>query len=199
MSTATEKPTRSKTEIDHPSGDNRFKMVDRALKRLHYEQNALIEVLHTAQEVFGFLSEDLLVYVARQLKLPPSWVYGVATFYHFFSLKPQGEHSCIVCMGTACYVKQAGEIVAKLEKEFGVLTGETTADGKLSLSEARCLGSCGLAPVVVVDNQVMGRESAEVFLERIRAIVAGQGNNGHGSATPSDANELELQEEDEEA
>jgi bidirectional [NiFe] hydrogenase diaphorase subunit len=161
-------------EAEHPSGDPRFKLVDRALKRLQYQQDALIEVLHTAQEAFGYLSEDLLVYTAHQLKLPLSWVYGVATFYHFFSLKPQGEHTCIVCLGTACYVKQAGEIVTKLQEAFGIEAGQTTPDGKISLSTARCLGSCGLAPVLVVDGQVVGRETPETTLERIRALVAGQ-------------------------
>ncbi len=99
----------------HPSGDPRFALIDRTLKRFRFQQDALIEVLHTAQEAFGFLEEDLLIYVARQLKLPLSWVFGVATFYHFFSLQPQGEHNCIVCMGTACYVKRAAEIVAALQ------------------------------------------------------------------------------------
>lgn len=167
------KPAKA-AEAEHPSGDPRFKLVDRALKRLQYQQDALIEVLHTAQEAFGFLSEDILVYTAHQLKLPLSWVYGVATFYHFFSLKPQGEHTCIVCLGTACYVKQAGEIVAKLQEAFGIEAGQTTPDGKFSLSAARCLGSCGLAPVLVVDGNVVGRETPETTLERIRALIAGQ-------------------------
>jgi bidirectional [NiFe] hydrogenase diaphorase subunit len=166
--------TTKAAETEHPSGDPRFKLVDRALKRLQYQQDALIEVLHTAQEAFGYLSEDLLIYTAHQLKLPLSWVYGVATFYHFFSLKPQGEHTCIVCMGTACYVKQAGEIVMKLQEEFGVEAGQTTPDGKLSLLTARCLGSCGLAPVLVMDGNVVGREMPESTLERVRTMVSGQ-------------------------
>ncbi len=157
---------------DHPSGDPRFKLIDRTLKRFQFQQDALIEVLHTAQEAFGFLEEDLLVYVAHQLKLPLSWVFGVATFYHFFSLKPQGEHSCIVCMGTACYVKRAAEIAASLKKEFGVAPGETTPDGKLSVLSARCLGSCGLAPVMVLDGDVVGRETPEGALDRVRAMLA---------------------------
>jgi bidirectional [NiFe] hydrogenase diaphorase subunit len=95
--------------------DPRIKQVDRTLKRFQYQQDALIEVLHTAQETFGYLDEDVLTYVAHQLKLPLSWVYGVATFYHFFSLKPQGEHICSVCMGTACYVKGSEVIMAALE------------------------------------------------------------------------------------
>jgi bidirectional [NiFe] hydrogenase diaphorase subunit len=162
------------TETEHPSGDPRFKLVDRTLKRLQYQQDALIEVLHTAQEAFGYLSEDLLIYAAHQLKLPLSWVYGVATFYHFFSLKPLGEHSCIVCLGTACYVKQAGEIVSRLQAEFGVEAGQTTPDGKLSLSTARCLGSCGLAPVLVLDGSVLGRETPDSTVGQVRAKMAGQ-------------------------
>ena len=179
------KSKRSSAAIEHPSGDPRFKLVDRTLKRFQYQQDALIEVLHTAQEAFGFLEDDLLIYVAHQLKLPLSWVYGVATFYHFFSLKPQGEHTCTVCMGTACYVKQAAEIVAMLQAEFGVQPGQTTADGKLSVATARCLGSCGLAPVLVIDSDVMGRETPASTLETLRARLAGI--NGHKKAPTVEA------------
>jgi bidirectional [NiFe] hydrogenase diaphorase subunit len=155
----------------HPSGDNRFKLIDRTLKRFQYQQDALIEVLHTAQEAFGFLSDDLLIYVAKQLKLPLSWVYGVATFYHFFSLKPQGEHNCIICMGTACYVKHAADIVAALQQKYGIEPGQTTPDNRLSLNMARCLGSCGLAPVLVLDGEVLGRETPDSALEHVEALV----------------------------
>jgi bidirectional [NiFe] hydrogenase diaphorase subunit len=159
--------TMRRADEEHPSGDPRFGLIDRTLKRFQYQQDALIEVLHTAQEAFGFLSDDLLIYVAHQLKLPPSWVYGVATFYHFFTLKPQGQHNCIVCMGTACYVKRAAEIVAALQKEYSIEAGETTSDGTFSLATARCLGSCGLAPVMVLDGDVMPRETPETALERV--------------------------------
>lgn len=162
----------ARASAEHPSGDPRFKLIDRTLKRFSYQQDALIEVLHTAQEAFGFLEDDLLVYVAHQLKLPLSWVYGVATFYHFFSLKPQGEHTCIVCMGTACYVKRAAEIVAALQAEYGVEAGSTTPDGKLSVTAARCLGSCGLAPVLVMDGEVVARQTPEEALERVRKMLA---------------------------
>ena len=164
-----DKPAAQRKPVDHPSGDNRFKLVDRTLKRFQYQQDALIEVLHTAQEAFGFLDDGLMIYVARQLKLPLSWVYGVATFYHFFSLKPQGEHSCIVCMGTACYVKQAGEILAQLQREYGIEAGQTTSDNKLSLGTARCLGSCGLAPVLVMDGSTQGRQTPQSALEALSA------------------------------
>jgi bidirectional [NiFe] hydrogenase diaphorase subunit len=102
-------------------------------------------------------------------------VYGVATFYHFFSLDPQGEHTCIVCMGTACYVKGAGAIIQQLEEEFGIKAGETTADGKFSLLTARCLGSCGLAPVLILDGRVLGRETPESMVRKVRALVDGTG------------------------
>jgi bidirectional [NiFe] hydrogenase diaphorase subunit len=173
-------------EADHPSGDARFKLIDRTLKRFSYQQDALIEVLHTAQEAFGFLEDDLLVYVAHQLKLPLSWVYGVATFYHFFSLKPQGDHSCIVCMGTACYVKRAAEIVAALQNEFGVQAGATTDDKRLSLNTARCLGSCGLAPVLVMDGEVVARQTPEEAIARLRQLV--------GQAAGSESDPMPLAE-----
>lgn len=180
MSVKTSPPsrTRPRPAAEHPSGDPRFSLIDRTLKRFSFQQDALIEVLHTAQEAFGFLSDDLLIYVAHQLKLPLSWVYGVATFYHFFTLTPQGQHNCIVCMGTACYVKRAAEIVAALQQEFQVMAGKTTADGRLSLNTARCLGSCGLAPVLVLDGEVLPRETPEGTLERVRRQLAGIDGRG---------------------
>lgn len=151
--------------------DSPFIQIDRALRRCLYSQDALIEILHTAQETFGFLSEDTMTYIARQLKLPLSWVYGVASFYHHFNLKPQGEHSCNICMGTACFVKRAGEIVAALEKEYQVKAGETTADGKLSINIVRCLGNCGLAPMVIMDGKVHARQTSESMLEECRKVL----------------------------
>jgi bidirectional [NiFe] hydrogenase diaphorase subunit len=166
-----DQPSPRRAESEHPSGDPRFKLVDRTLNRFQYQQDALIEVLHTAQEAFGFLEDDLMIYVAHQLKLPLSWVYGVATFYHFFSLKPQGEHSCIICMGTACYVKQAANILAQLQAVYGIAPGQTTSDNQLSLGTARCLGSCGLAPVLVVDGEVHGRARPESVLASLAALL----------------------------
>ncbi|HOV87147.1 MAG TPA: bidirectional hydrogenase complex protein HoxE [Syntrophobacteraceae bacterium] len=168
---------KKKDAAEHPMGDPRFKGIDRVLKRQQYQQDALIEVLTAAQEAFGYLTEDAMAYVARQLRLPFSWVYGVATFYHFFSLKPQGEHSCIVCLGTACYVGKAADIVEALEGGFAVKAGQTTEDGKLTLTTTRCLGCCGLAPVVVLDNAVLGKETPETTVEKVRSVVAG-GNGG---------------------
>ncbi len=157
----------------HESGDSRFKVIDRVMKRHQFQQDALIEVLTAAQESFGYLREDVLTYVARRLQLPLSWVYGVATFYHFFSLAPKGRHHCIVCLGTACYVGRSAEILAALEKRFGVKAGETTPGGELTLATTRCLGSCGLAPVVVLDGDILGRQSPENAVARVEALLGG--------------------------
>jgi bidirectional [NiFe] hydrogenase diaphorase subunit len=172
LETTKEITTKSQEEkrsvSEHASGDKRFKTLDLTMKRNHYSQDALIEVLHRAQEAFGYLEEDVLMYVARGLKLPLSRVYGVATFYHLFSLKPQGEHACIVCMGTACYVKGASALLEAIDREIGIHPGETTADRKVSLLTARCIGACGIAPATVLDGQVYGKQSPENVLANIR-------------------------------
>jgi bidirectional [NiFe] hydrogenase diaphorase subunit len=151
----------------HPTSDKRYKMLDATIKRHQAQPDSLLEVLHNAQELFGYLEDNLLVYVGRSLKVPLSRVYGVATFYNFFRLKPAGKHTCVVCMGTACYVKGAGEILGAIEKEHGLRAGGTTSDGKISLITARCVGSCGLAPAVVFDNAVEGRLSSGSVLNRL--------------------------------
>lgn len=151
--------------------DPRLKLVERAMKRFQYQPDALIEVLHTAQEAYGYLSRELLAHVAAKLQLPESQVFGVATFYHFFSLRPKGEHSCIVCTGTACYVKGAGEILNKLEQVSGIHAGQTTADGKLSLGTVRCLGNCSLAPMMTLDDVVHGPETPDKAEEKLRSVL----------------------------
>lgn len=161
-------PREARAAEDHPSGDNRFKMLDASMKRQRFAQEALIEVLHTAQELFGFLKPDILYYIAHHLKLPPSRVYGVATFYHFFTFAPKGEHTCVVCTGTACYVKGADRLLATVEGELGTVAGKTTTDGRVSLGTARCLGACGLAPVIVYDGEVAGNQTPERILERLK-------------------------------
>jgi bidirectional [NiFe] hydrogenase diaphorase subunit len=151
----------------HPSGDNRFKLLDRAITRHQSRGDALIEILHAAQGIFGFLDNDLLVYVAHALKLPLSRVYGVATFYHFFNLKPKGEHTFVLCTGTACYVKGAHAIQQAVEHRCGCKFGETTPDGTISLVSARCVGSCGLAPVAVLDDAVAGKLTPDSAVKHV--------------------------------
>ncbi|MFZ2445433.1 MAG: bidirectional hydrogenase complex protein HoxE [Syntrophobacteraceae bacterium] len=169
-----------KKDAGNGGADPRYKGIDRVLKRLQFKQDALIEVLTSAQEGFGYLPEEVMIYVARQLKLPFSWVYGVATFYHFFSLKPQGKHNAIVCLGTACYVGRANEIVDAVSKAYSVEPGNTTPDGEFTLTTTRCLGCCGLAPVVVFENQVLGKETPDTTVEKIKMVLDG-GTLGTGA------------------
>lgn len=137
------------------------------MRRMGNQSTGLIETLHTVQETFGYLDLDALRYVAASLMVPLSRAYGVATFYHFFSLKPAGEHTCVVCTGTACYIKGAGQLLDTLKKELGVNPGQTTADGKVSVLGARCLGSCGLAPAVVYDREVSGKVTPQALRQRV--------------------------------
>ena len=154
--------------MKHASGDKRFKILEVHMKKHQFRQDALFEVLHKAQELFGYLEDDLLYFIAAKLKLPPSRVYGVATFYHFFSLKPQGEHTCVVCLGTACYVKGADKIMAAIQEKYKMKSGETTPDNKLSLLTARCIGACGIAPAVTYDGHVAAKQTPEAALEKIK-------------------------------
>lgn len=158
----------------HPSGDDRFAVIDKRLQRVHYDQDQLIEILHVAQEVFGYLSEDVLLYVAHALRLPASRVYGVATFYHLFELSPPGDHSCTVCTGTACFVKGADDIVQRVSRRYEVAAGSTSDDRRLTLRTARCLGSCGLAPVVVLDGEVLGKLGPDDMLDAVARAVDGE-------------------------
>jgi bidirectional [NiFe] hydrogenase diaphorase subunit len=150
-----------------PNQDKRWKLVDATMRRMGQQSRGLIETLHTVQEAFGYLDESALRYVAMSLRVPMSRAYGVATFYHFFTLKPAGEHTCVICLGTACYIKGAPQLLNAMEKDLDVHPGETTADGKVSLLTARCLGSCGLAPAVVYDQEVAGKVTAPSLRERI--------------------------------
>jgi bidirectional [NiFe] hydrogenase diaphorase subunit len=131
---------------------------------------ALIEALHAAQEAFGYLDTDALNFVGDTLGVPHSRVYGVATFYSFFTLKPQGEHTCVVCTGTACYINGSSEILAGLYKRLHVKPKQTTADGKVSVLTARCLGACSLAPAVIVDGEVKGKVKTGDLLAQLEAM-----------------------------
>lgn len=153
-----------------PSNDKRWKIVAATMRKLGNQRSALIETLHSLQQAFGYLDKPGLAYVAASLKIPLSQVYGVATFYHHFMMKPQGEHACIVCMGTACYLKGAPELLKTAAACEGLKPGETTPDGKVSLLIARCFGACGLAPVVVIDNDVIVRVNAQILQQRLREM-----------------------------
>ena len=120
-------------------------------------KGALIPVMQKAQELFGYLSFETMELISERLDVPVSEIYGVATFYALFSLTPKGEHVISVCMGTACYVKGAAAVLEEVKSQLGINSGETTPDGKFSIQDTRCLGCCGLAPVMLIDNDVYGR------------------------------------------
>lgn len=155
-----------------PSDDKRWRIVEGTMRRYGHASHSLIETLHTVQESFGYIDEIALRFVAGSLRLPLSRVYGVSTFYHYFTLKPQGEHTCVVCTGTACYIKGAPQLLRRVESDFGIAPGETTEDGKLSALTARCIGSCGLAPAGVIDGELVGKLTPDEFAARVRAKVA---------------------------
>ena len=172
LALAPEKPRTAVRFAQLAATDKRYKILEAHIKKFQHRQDALIEVLHKAQELFGYLDDDVLRYAGWQLKLAASRVYGVATFYHFFTLKPQGEHTCVVCLGTACYVKGADRVLAAVEQKTGIKAGETTPDNKLSLLTARCIGACGIAPAVVYDGKVTPRQTPDTALTQINQWVA---------------------------
>jgi bidirectional [NiFe] hydrogenase diaphorase subunit len=155
-------------DTTHASDDERFAEVDLTMKRHQFQADALIEVLHKAQELFGYLRADVLVHVARGLKLPPSRVHGVATFYHLFHLKPPAAHACIICLGTACFIKGADRLLRAAEGSAGIPRGETTGNRQLSLDTVRCIGTCGIAPVVLYDDVPVGCQAADDVRRRLK-------------------------------
>jgi len=124
-------------------------------------KGALIPVMHKVQTLYGFLPEDILLIVSDELKVPMTEIYGVASFYSFFSLVPKGEHIIRVCLGTACYVKGSQLIIDEISKELNIEVGQTTGDGKFTLEACRCLGACGLAPAMIIGEKVYGRLTPE--------------------------------------
>ena len=134
-----------------------FKKIDHIIESYKNQEGTLIPVLHETQKLFGYLPEDVQAYIAEKLAIPLSEVYGVVSFYTLFSTEPKGQHKISVCLGTACYVKGSGAILAELEKLLSVKVGQTTPDGQFTLEACRCLGACGLAPVLTVDGDVYGR------------------------------------------
>lgn len=121
------------------------------------ERGCLMPILHEAQAIYGYLPAEVQQLIAEELNVPLSEVYGVATFYTQFSLQPKGKHRISVCLGTACYVKGSDKILAAVEKELRISCGECTPDGRFSIDSCRCVGACGLAPVMIVDDDVYGR------------------------------------------
>jgi len=130
----------------------------------------LIQILHRAQKIFGYLPPEVQVFVARELNESMARVLGVVTFYNFFRTEPIGDHIINVCLGTACHVKGSSEILKALEKELRVKVGGTTPDRRYTLSTARCFGACGLAPVMMIDEEVYGRLNSQKAVQVVRDL-----------------------------
>lgn len=165
--------------IKYPRGkklsatDIRREQLEKAMKEHGFEESALLEILHKAQGIYGYLDKDLLMDISQSLNLPPSHIFGVATFYSLFKLTEPGEHIVTGCLGTACYVKGVEEIMKAIENEFKVQRGETTLDKKLSLFLTRCIGACSMAPNIIVDDEVIGKATKEIVLEKIKLALRG--------------------------
>jgi NADH:ubiquinone oxidoreductase subunit E len=136
--------------------NQQFQELEEYILSLNEKESALISVLHKAQELFGYLPQEVQMFVSKKMNIPVSDVHGVVTFYSYFTETPTGKHVINVCMGTACFVKGSADVLDEFERKLGVKVGQTTPDGRFTLQVLRCVGACGLAPVVTVDNRVYG-------------------------------------------
>ncbi|MDA8227127.1 MAG: NAD(P)H-dependent oxidoreductase subunit E [Desulfitobacterium hafniense] len=145
--------------------DHLYFRLDDFIDSLSDQDGVLIRVLHHAQNIFGYLPREVQIHIANRLGKSLAEVYGVASFYHYFSLEPKAEFTVEVCMGTACYVKGAANIISELEKELGIKVGQITSDQRFGLKVSRCIGACGLAPVMVIGEDIHGRLTPEMIPE----------------------------------
>ena len=153
------------TRVTHPHHpditNDMWEQIDEVIKRHQDQPGAIIAVLRESQDIVGYLPNELLDYISKGLNVPSSRVYGVVTFYSFFSLTPKGRHFIKVCMGTACYVKGIKETMGRIQEAYQLKEGGTTEDRRFTMAAVRCIGACGLAPVMVVDDDVYGAIAAE--------------------------------------
>lgn len=153
--------------------DEKERKLQEIIEKYKDTRGALIPVLHEAQELYGYLPLTVQKKISEGLNVPLSEIYGVVTFYTQFSLKPKGEYKVSVCLGTACYVKGSKQILDKLQEKLGIGVGDCTEDGKFSLDACRCVGACGLAPVVMINDDVYGRltpDDVDKVLEKYRNL-----------------------------
>lgn len=155
--------------IQAPREQALFGELHAAIEFYHYAPDALIQVLHRAQELFGYLRDDVVRYISIELRVPLSKVWGVIGFYSFFSRIPQGKFQVNVCMGTACYVRGADQLVRAFENQLKIKMNETTPDGRFSLKCIRCLGACGLAPVAMVGKDVHSKLKTDQIKKVLKA------------------------------
>jgi NADH:ubiquinone oxidoreductase subunit E len=153
------------SEIDD---QEKLKLVGDIIEKYKDREGSLIQVLHAAQNIFGYLPLELQKYIAQGMGKPLSEVSGVITFYSFFSTQPRGDHTIRVCLGTACYVRGGKKIIEKLQNLLDIAVGETTSDRKFTLEVARCIGACGLAPAMMIDDTVY----KQVNPDKVSSILA---------------------------
>ncbi|SKC85524.1 NADH-quinone oxidoreductase subunit NuoE family protein [Maledivibacter halophilus] len=139
----------------------KFEELEKFIDGLETTKGTLIQILHKAQDIFGYLPRDVQLYVARKLGIPGAEVFGVVSFYSYFTTKPRGKHTISICMGTACFVRGADKIAERLKEKLEIEANEITEDGLFTLKDVRCIGACGLAPVLMVDDKVYGRVKEE--------------------------------------
>lgn len=144
-----------------------FDELDTFINSLPTKKGSLIQVLHHAQGIFGYLPKEVQLHISKQLNVPSSKVYGVVSFYSYFTTEPRGKYKISVCLGTVCFVKGSDKVLAEFENQLGIKSGETTKDLMFSLEGLRCVGACGLAPVVVVNGKVYGH----VKLDQVEDII----------------------------
>jgi len=151
--------------------DSRDQQLYELINKHRDKKGSLIPLLHDVQELYGYVSDTVQEKIAKALNIPVSKIYGVLTFYHHFTIKPKGKYNISVCMGTACYVKGAGGILDRLSQKLGIKVGESTGDGMFHLEECRCLGACGISPVIKVNDTIHGRlklEDVDKIIETYR-------------------------------
>ncbi|MEJ8554376.1 NADH-quinone oxidoreductase subunit NuoE [Tepidibacter sp. Z1-5] len=153
-------------------GKDKFDELDDFINSLEEKKGALIEVLHKAQHIFGYLPKEVQLFISKKLNIPSSKVFGVVSFYSYFTTKPRGKYVINICLGTVCFVKGSDKIMEKFEQELNIKCGETTQDGKFTLEGLRCVGACGLAPVVVINEKVYGH----VTLDDVEKILSNYNN-----------------------
>ncbi|MFL0269446.1 NADH-quinone oxidoreductase subunit NuoE [Candidatus Clostridium radicumherbarum] len=141
--------------------EEKFHELEEFINSLSNKKGAVIEVLHKAQHIFGYLPEEVQIFVAEKLNIPASQVFGVVSFYSYFTTEPRGEFVVNICMGTACFVRGSANVLAEFENKLNIKSGQTTPDGKFTLGSLRCVGACGLAPVVMVNDKVYGNVKPE--------------------------------------
>ncbi|AFQ46171.1 complex I 24 kDa subunit family protein [Desulfosporosinus meridiei] len=162
-----------------------YQQLDDYIDSIPYKKENLILILHRAQQIFGYLPDKVQWHIAQKLDLPSAKIYGVVSFYSFFTMKPRGKHVANVCMGTACFVRGSEKLQKEVESQLGIKTGQTTEDQLFSLDSVRCIGACGLAPVMTVDGKVHGRLETTADIKQALAKYRPEGTPEEAKGTNS--------------